>query len=149
MQYHIAENFREVQIFRTPRPIIKIGTVKYKPQKFEHVNFRTCGNCHTRVLCASLARSDYGTVTLFQSGRQHPTLSYRQLSSSVSPTMIKGCGQQLVLNAKFKTAKICFWRGNRISVKIFEPAKISHYMVCDKIVLCQPHVCLLAKMVVC
>ena len=42
MTYRIAGNFREVQIFTiftTHDQNAKIRTVKYKPRKFEHVNF--------------------------------------------------------------------------------------------------------------
>ena len=50
------------------------------------------------------------------------------LSSSVSPAMIKGHGQQFTLNTKIKTAKISFG-GKKGFLRKFGPAKISHYTV--------------------
>ena len=88
------------------------------------MNLWTHGNFHTCILCTSLARSDNGTVSLFQSSRQHPTFSHGRFLSSVSPAMIKGCGQQLVPNTKIKTAKISAGEKMGFSWK-FGPAKIS------------------------
>ena len=48
------------------------------------VNFRTHRNFHACVLCASLGRSDDGTVPI-QTGRRRPTLSHRTSSVPVIP----------------------------------------------------------------
>ena len=66
---------------------------KKKTQKFEHVkfcvNFSIRGNFHTCILCASLAQSDDGTVSLFKTAHNVLPSPMGYLSTSVSQVMIK------------------------------------------------------------
>ena len=84
-----GSNFRD---FRDPRPKTR--------NKFEHVNtfawheyLDSWNFSHVRFVRYSLARSDNGTASLFQTSRRCPAVSHRDLSSSVSPATIKGHGQ--------------------------------------------------------
>ena len=67
-------NFRD---FRDPRPKRENKNPQdMKPEKFEHVNF---WKFLPRTFCALVSldlTSDDGTIALFQTGRQRPTLSH-------------------------------------------------------------------------